>query len=111
MAGGQGFELEAFRRREPFDCARVNCAGASCRNPERSRRTKRKSKIHKPARGQKVAGRQGFEPRYADPESAVLPLDDLPEWPLLRRTRARTILAGNRSLRLPMQAAKRKAAE
>ncbi len=26
----------------------------------------------------KVAGRQGFEPRYADPESAVLPLDDLP---------------------------------
>ena len=25
-----------------------------------------------------VAGRQGFEPRYADPESAVLPLDDLP---------------------------------
>src|SRR3989442_239721 len=70
MAGRQGFELEAFRRREPFDCARVNCAGASCRNPERSRRTKRKSKRHKPARGQKVAGRQGFEPRYADPESA-----------------------------------------
>jgi hypothetical protein len=28
--------------------------------------------------GQKVAGRQGLEPRYADPESAVLPLDDLP---------------------------------
>src|SRR5579883_1404737 len=26
----------------------------------------------------KLAGRQGFEPRYADPESAVLPLDDLP---------------------------------
>lgn len=26
----------------------------------------------------KVAGRQGFEPRYADPESAVLPLNDLP---------------------------------
>ena len=25
-----------------------------------------------------LAGRQGFEPRYADPESAVLPLDDLP---------------------------------
>ena len=25
-----------------------------------------------------VAGRQGLEPRYADPESAVLPLDDLP---------------------------------
>jgi hypothetical protein len=25
-----------------------------------------------------MAGRQGFEPRYADPESAVLPLDDLP---------------------------------
>src|SRR5213592_902004 len=26
-----------------------------------------------------MAGRQGFEPRYADPESAVLPLDDLPK--------------------------------
>ena len=26
----------------------------------------------------RMAGRQGFEPRYADPESAVLPLDDLP---------------------------------
>ena len=26
-----------------------------------------------------MAGRQGLEPRYADPESAVLPLDDLPE--------------------------------
>jgi hypothetical protein len=25
-----------------------------------------------------VAGTQGFEPRYADPESAVLPLDDVP---------------------------------
>ena len=25
-----------------------------------------------------LAGRQGLEPRYADPESAVLPLDDLP---------------------------------
>ena len=25
-----------------------------------------------------VAGRQGFEPRYAAPEAAVLPLDDLP---------------------------------
>ena len=25
-----------------------------------------------------MAGRQGFEPRLADPESAVLPLDDLP---------------------------------
>jgi hypothetical protein len=25
-----------------------------------------------------ITGRQGFEPRYADPESAVLPLDDLP---------------------------------
>jgi hypothetical protein len=29
-----------------------------------------------------MAGRQGFEPRYADPESAVLPLDDLPRLPL-----------------------------
>jgi hypothetical protein len=26
----------------------------------------------------RLAGRQGLEPRYADPESAVLPLDDLP---------------------------------
>ena len=25
-----------------------------------------------------MAGRQGLEPRYAEPESAVLPLDDLP---------------------------------
>jgi hypothetical protein len=25
-----------------------------------------------------LAGRQGLEPRYADPESAVFPLDDLP---------------------------------
>jgi hypothetical protein len=25
-----------------------------------------------------VAGRQGLEPRYAAPEAAVLPLDDLP---------------------------------
>ena len=25
-----------------------------------------------------MAGTQGFEPRYADPESAVLPLDDVP---------------------------------
>ena len=31
----------------------------------------------------KLAGRQGLEPRYADPESAVLPLDDLPEVPIL----------------------------
>jgi hypothetical protein len=30
-----------------------------------------------------LAGRQGFEPRYADPESAVLPLDDLPKTVLL----------------------------
>ena len=29
-------------------------------------------------RDESMAGRQGFEPRYADPESAVLPLDDLP---------------------------------
>jgi hypothetical protein len=28
-----------------------------------------------------MAGRQGLEPRYADPESAVLPLDDLPRIP------------------------------
>jgi hypothetical protein len=28
-----------------------------------------------------LAGRQGLEPRYADPESAVLPLDDLPGRP------------------------------
>ena len=30
------------------------------------------------SRQESLAGRQGFEPRYADPESAVLPLDDLP---------------------------------
>src|ERR1700690_1211583 len=34
-----------------------------------------------------LAGRQGLEPRYADPESAVLPLDDLPA------KRVHTILA------------------
>ena len=27
-----------------------------------------------------LAGTQGFEPRYADPESAVLPLDDVPTY-------------------------------
>src|ERR1051325_3325015 len=30
-----------------------------------------------------VAGTQGFEPRYADPESAVLPLDDVPTLKLI----------------------------
>jgi hypothetical protein len=30
-----------------------------------------------------VAGTQGFEPRYADPESAVLPLDDVPMFQLI----------------------------
>ena len=34
--------------------------------------------IAKEGEGERLAGRQGFEPRYADPESAVLPLDDLP---------------------------------
>ena len=29
----------------------------------------------------RLTGRQGFEPRLADPESAVLPLDDLPTQP------------------------------
>ena len=28
--------------------------------------------------GRRVAGTQGFEPRYAAPEAAVLPLDDVP---------------------------------
>src|SRR3954454_11767411 len=32
-----------------------------------------------------LAGRQGLEPRYADPESAVLPLDDLPAKGLTRQ--------------------------
>ena len=31
-----------------------------------------------------MAGTQGFEPRYADPESAVLPLDDVPPRVALR---------------------------
>ena len=31
-----------------------------------------------PSAWESMAGRQGLEPRYADPESAVLPLDDLP---------------------------------
>jgi|SRR5580658_2594392 hypothetical protein len=35
-----------------------------------------------------LAGRQGLEPRYADPESAVLPLDDLP------RAQLRPLYAG-----------------
>ncbi len=29
--------------------------------------------------GKSLAGRGGFEPPLADPESAVLPLDDLPK--------------------------------
>jgi hypothetical protein len=38
-----------------------------------------------------LAGRQGLEPRYADPESAVLPLDDLPSSvPFYHRPTART---------------------
>src|SRR5277367_4000623 len=43
-----------------------------------------------------LAGRQGFEPRYADPESAVLPLDDLPARSLQRNSALKgvaTILA------------------
>ena len=35
----------------------------------------RKSGINK---GIRVAGKQGFEPRFHDPESCVLPLDDFP---------------------------------
>src|SRR5579862_2165048 len=34
-----------------------------------------------------LAGRQGFEPRYAAPEAAVLPLDDLPTSPSVYQTR------------------------
>src|ERR1051325_4122578 len=33
-----------------------------------------------PKRTQPLAGRQGVEPRYAGPEPAVLPLNDLPAW-------------------------------
>ena len=35
-----------------------------------------------------MAGRQGLEPRYAAPEAAVLPLDDLPVRPNLNITQA-----------------------
>ena len=34
----------------------------------------------------KLAGRQGFEPRLADPETAVLPLDDPPAEPDYRHS-------------------------
>lgn len=34
--------------------------------------------------GEILAGRQGLEPRYAAPETAVLPLDDLPVARLVR---------------------------
>lgn len=30
----------------------------------------------------KLVGGLGFEPRYTESESVVLPLDDPPEWPL-----------------------------
>ena len=36
-----------------------------------------------------MAGTQGFEPRYAAPEAAVLPLDDVPIKPKLHFTRTR----------------------
>src|SRR6202030_113171 len=35
-----------------------------------------------------LAGRQGLEPRYAAPEAAVLPLDDLPTFPSYHCARA-----------------------
>jgi hypothetical protein len=38
----------------------------------------------------KLAGRQGFEPRYRGPEPRVLPLDDLPV-PAAARGEARTV--------------------
>ena len=38
--------------------------------------------------GGALAGRQGLEPRYAAPEAAVLPLDDLPVRPKLNITQA-----------------------
>jgi hypothetical protein len=68
VAGRHGFELEAFRRREPPAeiLSEVEGPGESWEGIS-------------PSAEAKVAGRQGFEPRYADPESAVLPLDDLPE--------------------------------
>ena len=64
LAAPQGFELEPFSRRERE-------AGACWRNPE-------------PGEGPQLiktfrmvlAAPQGFEPRYADPESAVLPLNE-----------------------------------
>src|SRR5258708_19861917 len=39
---------------------------------------------------QKMAGRQGFEPRYRGPEPRVLPLDDLP-------TRKRALIIQDRT--------------
>jgi hypothetical protein len=42
--------------------------------------------IFKAAKNEKLAGRQGFEPRYAAPEAAVLPLDDLPARAMRRVT-------------------------
>ncbi len=69
--GGRDSNLRRLGGVSTSIALRIDCAGASCRNPERSRRTKRKSKRHKHATGQKVAVRQGFEPRYTDPESNI----------------------------------------
>ena len=49
----------------------VSGAGAACRNPERSEGSP-KVRVDRKT----LAAPQGFEPRYADPESAVLPLNE-----------------------------------
>ena len=47
---------------------------AGCRNPERARDFKLLTLR------ENLAAPQGFEPRYADPESAVLPLNEGAAW-------------------------------
>lgn len=46
-----------------------------------------------------MAGRQGLEPRYAAPEAAVLPLDDLPVRPNLNITQALSVVINVREVR------------
>jgi hypothetical protein len=57
LAAGPGFEPGSFR----LTAGRVT----RCHHPTSDRHTK-------------LAGRRGFEPRFAASEAAVLPLDDLP---------------------------------
>src|SRR5262249_18841768 len=54
------------------------CPRSSTSMPIRAREMKRSGRPGRLGQAVLVAGGQGFEPRLADPESAVLPLDDPP---------------------------------